>query len=554
MSEGADSAEHNRSLLHLAEEKFEKIGGLTQAERLMFEKAEEGVFAACIFNDGDSTDPAKADGWDNARVIHADRIQWLCTDAHAKKRVADRGIQVMAARIEGKLDLLLARIPFPLTFAGCAFAGPINLIRAEVRGLYLDASHTKSISADGVKVEGDVNLRDGFSATGEVRLRGASIGGDLECGNATFSNPHGYCLSADGVKVEGAMFLREGFEAQGRVSLIAAEVKRHFQWRGVRSPAKVTLDLRSAKLGTLWDDEKSWPTKGNLYLQGLEYGEIFHDAPHDAQSRITWLRLQREERFPRTQINRIAREIREKDVKDQAQWIEDALDAEFAPHEDDAPWRELDQKLRNAGADDVTDRIQEVLDAPREPSFSPQPYEQLAEVLKKQGHDEDAKDILVAKNEDPAFLKRMRWRRRPFHWVFGAVIGYGYRPWRALWIGLFIIAVGCGAFSAGWRCGLITPSNVDTYAAQDGAESGKIAEDYPTFNFIMYSIDTFVPIVDFHQEGYWLPNPNKGCMCHVCCIPVRWGGLLRLYLWFHIAAGWLLTTLFAVGLTGLIRS
>ena len=715
MNQSADNVESNTSLLELAERKF---GELTDAERLMFEKSEEGMPAECIFNG--STDPAEASGWDKARVIHANRIEWLCTDAQAKTRVTRRGIQVGAARIDGELDLDFARIPFPLVLLGCAFTDPINLRHAEVRGLYLDGTHTKSILADCVKVKGNVFLRDKFSADGEVRLLNASIGGSLECDNATFSNPDGYalnagsmtiegsvlfrdkfsavgevrllnasvggnldctdstfsnpdgyclnadgvkvegsvflcdkfsaegevrllggsiggnlscidgmfsnpagdyclnaggvkvegsvslrdkfsadgevhllsasiggslecdngtfsnpggyalnanrmtvkgsvffrykfsangelcllgasigsnlecidstfnnpdgyalnagsmtvkgsvflrnkfsangevrllgtsiggnldcsngtfsnpdgdyCLNAEGVKVEGNVFLHDRFEARGRVAFVAAEAKRFFRWHGVGSPNTATLDLRSAKIGTLWGDEKSWPEKGNLYVQGLEYDEIYHDAPNDAKARIRWLRLQPE-----------------------------------------------------------TD-------------FSPQPYEQLAKVLKNQGHERAAKDILVAMNEDPLFLKGMGWVHRPLHWLYGFAFGYKHnfrRAWRPI---LILIAIGWCVFWLGFQ----TP----------GVMVPKAPPVKTSASAIMYSIDLFVPVIDLRQAKLWEPDPSKkGAVTIVCfkfhtTVPVS-GRWLRRWMWIHIFAGWVLTTLFVVGLTGLIRS
>jgi hypothetical protein len=62
--------------------------------------------------------------------------------------------------------------------------------------------------------------------------------------------------------------------------------------------------------------------------------------------------------------------------------------------------------------------------------------------------------------------------------------------------------------------------------------------DSPKFNSLVYSIDTFVPLVNLYQAKYWLPN-NR---------------FLRLYHWVHIAFGWILTTLLVVGLTGLVRT
>jgi hypothetical protein len=42
--------------------------------------------------------------------------------------------------------------------------------------------------------------------TGEVRLLGAQISGQLACDEATFTHPDGNALGADGMTVDGAMF------------------------------------------------------------------------------------------------------------------------------------------------------------------------------------------------------------------------------------------------------------------------------------------------------------------------------------------------------------
>ena len=59
----------------------------------------------------------------------------------------------------------------------------------------------------------------------------------------------------------------------------------------------------------------------------------------------------------------------------------------------------------------------------------------------------------------------------------------------------------------------------------------------PLFNPIVYSLDSFVPLIDLHQAKYWLPT----------------GLLLRTYHWLHIIAGWALTSLLVVGMTRLVR-
>ncbi len=119
-------------------------------------------------------------------------------------------------------------------------------------------------------------------------------------------------------------------------------------------------------------------------------------------------------------------------------------------------------------------------------------------------------------------VKNLTIPRRVWHQVLGLTIGYGYRPWQALlWI-LGFIVLGWFLFWIGSQQGLLAET-----------KEGMV----PTFNALVYSLDTFVPLVDLHQAKYRLPT----------------GPGLRLYLWIHISSGWLLTTLLVVGLTGLVR-
>jgi len=365
--------------------------------------------------------------------------------------------------------------------------GEINLLGAEIggnlncrKGEFINLEHD-ALNANRLNVKGSIFLKNGFKAEGEVNLVGAEIGGTLDCIKGEFINPKGTALNADGVNIKGNFFLRQGFKAEGRISLMGAIINGYLIYTGVKSLEKAKLDLRSAKIGTLLDEEKSWPKKGNLYLHGMVYEEIFHKSPRDAKSRIKWLRL-------------------------------------------------------NGG-------------------FSPQPYEQLAEVLKREGHEEDAKEVLIAKNED--YIKnnpKLGILKKALYWLFGLTMGYGYKPLNMLWVMFLFLLFGCFVFGVGSKYELITPTQGWAYTTDD---AGKLTleDEYPAFNFWIYSIDTFVPLVDLQQGKYWLPNANKGKIryCLFEWIDNSSGGWLRIYLWVHIAFGWILTTLLVVGLTGLVR-
>jgi hypothetical protein len=78
---------------------------------------------------------------------------------------------------------------------------------------------------------------------------------------------------------------------------------------------------------------------------------------------------------------------------------------------------------------------------------------------------------------------------------------------------------------------------------------------YERLQPILYSLDVFVPFVNFHQEAYWWPDANLSGECDLLGRRVRFSGsILRSYLWLQIVAGWLLSAIFLAGVSGLIRN
>lgn len=148
-----------------------------------------------------------------------------------------------------------------------------------------------ALNADGIRVCGNIFLHNGFKAIGPVLLLGAEIGGDLACEGGQFENQNGDALNASNISVMGNIYLRKNCIVIGRVDLMMAHIQGTFQWRDVNHLEKTILDLRLAKIGTLWDEEKGWPRKGNLYVDGLEYDRIADESPRDSKSRIKWLGL-----------------------------------------------------------------------------------------------------------------------------------------------------------------------------------------------------------------------------------------------------------------------
>jgi hypothetical protein len=80
----------------------------------------------------------------------------------------------------------------------------------------------KTLNAGGMEVKGNVFLNNGFRTNGEVVLIGAKINGSLNCDQGIFINRNKVAINADRIKVEDNVFMRDGFRARGEVRLAAA--------------------------------------------------------------------------------------------------------------------------------------------------------------------------------------------------------------------------------------------------------------------------------------------------------------------------------------------
>ena len=395
-----------------------------------------------------------------------------------------------------------------------------------------------SINARGLKITGSVFLSEGFSSKGKVDLAGALVGGNLEFNSGEFINKGEVALDAERAKITGDVFLCAGcwrrskpieggcFRIEGNINLIGVEVggtvkfkgasfastsaspissdisllgariKRELIWKEVVSPTQVILDLQMARIGRLSLSSDSWLEPGNLRLNGLVYDQLEMENPprlHSVKGRV---------------------------------------------------WRDIDARIEWL-------RLQGK-------QFHYQPYEQLVTSLRKHGRDKDAKTVLVAKARDRADLTEMAFIEKWWHKFLGLTIGYGYLPWRALLISVGIIIFGTLTFWIGHKSEIIKETKLVEYVeyveyvvAGDPNVPRKLSvrEDYPNFNPLVYSLDMFVPLVDLRQAAYWLPSVYEG-QKEKMLTEVR---LMRFYMWFHILAGWVLTSLLVVGLSGLVK-
>ena len=372
-----------------------------------------------------------------------------------------------------------------------------------------------ALAADGMTASGNVFLGNKFFAEGGVRLFRSKIGGALDCAGGTFHNPSGISLGAEEMEVRGSVFLRDNFSAKGAVWLMGAnigrdlicsggkfynpnkdalvaekaEIKGMLSW-GKGTTGAGTVTLEGSKVGILADDLASWKPPVKVRLNGFSYGQFAN--PGDIQSRIEWL------------ANR-----------------------------------------------------------PKDVPFSPQPYEQAAKVLFGMGRDNDARAILLAKEQELSKHGKWKWWQKPLRWLWGKLAGYGYEPARTFVSMLVVVAIGWGVFHCADDYGRMVPhqpvvlANPDYNAemavatgsgeCRDGPKPTEVVTrlfpDYPEFNALVYSADVFIPFFALHQEPYWFPARAKD------------GGFpwVTLWYWIEIVAGWILTSLFLLSVTGILR-
>src|SRR5207248_10549053 len=95
----------------------------------------------------------------------------------------------------------------------------------------------------------------------------------------------------------GVVYLRSHFKADGGVGFFATQIKSQLNCYNALPAEHTWFELRSAKIGTFRDEEKSWPGEGKLFLDGFTYDRISEDSPLTAQSRIEWLHRQPRDKF-----------------------------------------------------------------------------------------------------------------------------------------------------------------------------------------------------------------------------------------------------------------
>jgi hypothetical protein len=368
---------------------------------------------------------------------------------------------------KGEVGLAGAFIGSNLECDGSSFENPFST----------PDGHRYAIRADRITVNGGVFLRPlmvsgeqggqwrQFSAKGAVRFINASMG-VLDCTTAVIEGDgeSGFCAEgatiSDKAVFDGFTVRNGGIELRAitagdvtfrgskltTVDLRFATIRRALRVKQIQDAAHSLWALQNASVGSLDDDEESWPPQGRLFIDGFKYqgfGSPSFDRPSESPQAPLDFRLRK-------------------------QWIE--LD-NFRP---------------------------------------PYAYRQLANAYLKMGDTLKARQALYALEEllhltmiqesGNSFVRALR---RGWRHLLKWTIGYGYRLGLAgWWLGLFL-AVGFVLSYWGYCADLMVPTDKDAYAFFAQQQHWYPPNGYTIFHASMFTIENSLPAINLSMSDHW---------------------------------------------------
>jgi len=405
-------------------------------------------------------------------------------------------------RARGEINLNGAHVGGQLNFNGAALTN--------TDGVALDAT---DLTVDQLMLCGS-----GFHAEGNVNLGGTHVGGQLSFVGATLTNPNGVALHADSLTIDEHMLCHGGFRAEGEVNLIGAHVGGQLNFNGatLTNPNGMALCADGLTVDQAMLCSTGFRAEGEVNLRGARViGQLNFDGAVLTNPDGHALYLQ--------DLHARAFLLRPKTPPEGEVDLTNAQVGFFLDEE--ATWPTslavrgfIYDALYERTPISVTARLR-WLD--RDPAgYAPQPYEQLVAVYRRAGRDEDARKVAIARQRARRGVLKLP--GKVWNSLLRWTVGYGYRTWQAGGWLLRLLVVGAAIFA--WA-----------YPG-DMALAKKQGDPLPAFQPWVYSLDVLLPVVNLHQEEFWIPQ-----------------GVARWWAWFSILAGWLLTTMVIAALTGLLK-
>lgn len=422
-----------------------------------------------------------------------------------------------AKEVAVSVDMSNISIRHDLVLQNTVCGGAVALDSAAIGGnLCLRASSiAQTLASRGTfcaartRVEGDVDLGPDLTLEGRLILRGALVGGDLRCTAARVGAALGkLAFDAKAIEVSGDVHFDGHFSTAGNVDLSRGQV------RGSLVVEAAQFGDFAAR-GLVVEDSLVWRPRSRptttVDLTRAKFGNINDDGDHP-----------------------------------EANWPQDGrlhLDQlTYAYFEGDAP---------GTAASRLRWLRQQYGDAVPAGRFSTHPYEQLTAVYRAQGDEKSAREVAIARRNDARRFGTLSHAERFRSKVSDLTIGHGFDPFRTISALVVIyLAMTFTYWCAQQESGSLTNERVNIIVAATG-DSAVTAQfrnarfasgEYPSFYPALYALDNVVPILSLRQSETWRINASAphGLLVSILNIAAS-------------VAGWLLSTIAVLGLTGLIR-
>jgi hypothetical protein len=419
-------------------------------------------------------------------------------------------------------------------------------------GAHLHAGDGPALIAWTLQCTGDVLLCQDFEATGAggagaVHLVGATIGGNLDCGGARLVNKSGPALHADGVRVERDARLRQGFDATadttlaGAVNLIGAHVSGLLEFSGGKlvndsGPALIAdgsrVDLRVFCDAPFTSHGAGY--EGGFRVPGAHFGGWQGDSAvmrNNTGPALVAAGLRVDTDLALTAFRASGGSI-EATVNLNSVEVGGTFEIEIAELRNETDpqallsvnglvYRGLPLGL---GIDEWLRLLRDST-----PVYAAQPYQHLAGAYRAAGHDREARRILMAQRRDQISRALTGRGERAWARFTGLVLGYGYQPWRAL---LGLIAV------------LLTGAVLAVVLGGTGLAQVRAG-----------AAPTACPVIDRIAVGLELGTPLISTPARLRCEATNTGAgqALTITGWILRLMAWAFATLFIAGFTGAVR-
>ncbi|MFI6446979.1 oxidoreductase [Kitasatospora sp. NPDC050543] len=512
------------------------------AEQGLWEAFRHGRVYDLATGDAEQDDPFTGTVWGPERTIRAEALALLLLDGPSAVPGRVAALKLTGALISGPLVLAGGTISHYLELHDCRFENKLLMSEAQAGTLRFVTCLIPRIEASRLATDGDLHLARCHIPDG-IRLTDARIGTDLLLNQAVVgSDRFGRSLSADGMNVNQD-FEADRLESLGELSLRTARVGGRLSLRGaqLRRGPQTSTCLNAVRLTVGHTLYLTSSPDGGWYGSRTYYGSGYGENPAPGAPTTPFRAYGRvrlsDARFEAACL--ISGEFHLGPGDDLSLRRIHTPELRFACHKQPTGMVSLSRArignlvdtptawpggkhlgltgftyecLRPIGPFTVRQRIEWLESASVE--FQPESYEQLASALRRDGADDDAREVLYAK-------QRRRHRTLPLPsrlWgrIQDVTVGYGYRPGRAaLWLLL------------AWIVGTV-------FFAQHPPQPLK-ADERPHWSPWLYTLGHLLPVVDLGQGGW---NPAGAGQWVTAAL---------------VIVGWVLATTVVAGATRLLQ-